>query len=131
MTVIEFAKPRLSQQIGRYRFDPLGFVEFAFPWGRPGTALAGEPGPEPWQRAVLEKLGRGLSSGTPRLVEAMGLRLKHALYGTRHREFASAAAGDRADRQEQRPADPERRPLLINRRTGSSAATASCRATDT
>jgi hypothetical protein len=60
MTVIERRKARLSQQIGRYRFDPLGFVEFAFPWGRPGTALAGESGPEPWQREVLEELGRSL-----------------------------------------------------------------------
>jgi hypothetical protein len=34
--------------IGRFRFDPLGFVMHAFPWGRPGTALAGETGPEPW-----------------------------------------------------------------------------------
>ena len=37
MTVIEFpvgaaAPPRLAQTIGRFRFDPLGFVMFAFPW---------------------------------------------------------------------------------------------------
>ena len=30
MTVIEGRKPRLSQQIGRYRFDPLGLRRFAF-----------------------------------------------------------------------------------------------------
>ena len=61
MTVIEFPpSSRISEQLGRFRFDPLGFVQFAFPWGRPGTALAGETGPEPWQREVLEKLGRGL-----------------------------------------------------------------------
>jgi hypothetical protein len=52
--------PRLSEQIGDYRYDPLGFVKFAFPWGRRGTALAGESGPEPWQCEVLERLGRGL-----------------------------------------------------------------------
>ena len=65
MTVIEFpvgaaAQPRLSEQLGRYRYDPLGFVMFAFPWGRTGTPLAGETGPEPWQREVLERLGNGL-----------------------------------------------------------------------
>ena len=61
MTVIEFPpSSRISEQLGRFRFDPLGFVQFAFPWGRPGTPLAGETGPEPWQREVLEKLGRGL-----------------------------------------------------------------------
>jgi hypothetical protein len=40
MTVIE-APPRRTQTIGRLRFDPLGYVN-AFPWGRPGTALADE-----------------------------------------------------------------------------------------
>ena len=65
MSVIEFpggaaTLPHLSQQLGRFRYDPLGFVLFAFPWGQPGSALAGESGPEPWQREVLEKLGRGL-----------------------------------------------------------------------
>ncbi|MPZ32578.1 MAG: hypothetical protein GEV13_16530 [Rhodospirillales bacterium] len=61
MAVIEFPLAlRTPEQLGRYRFDPLGFVMFAFPWGRPGTPLAGESGPEPWQREVLEKRGRGL-----------------------------------------------------------------------
>jgi hypothetical protein len=61
MTVIEApTPPRLSQTIGRCRFDPLGYVMYAFPWGRPGTALAGESGPEPWQREVLQKLGATL-----------------------------------------------------------------------
>ena len=41
---------------------PLGYVMFAFPWGVPGTALADEAGPEPWQRDILEQLGRGLMS---------------------------------------------------------------------
>ena len=61
MTVIEFpSSPRLSEQLGRYRFDPLGFLMFAFPWGRPGTSLVSETGPEPWQRDVLDKSGTGL-----------------------------------------------------------------------
>ena len=61
MTVIDFpTPPRLSEQLGLYRYDPLGFVKFAFPWGRPGTVLAGESGPKPWQCEVLERLGRGL-----------------------------------------------------------------------
>ena len=61
MTVIEApTPPRLSQTIGGFRFDPLGYVMYAFPWGRPRTALAGESGPEPWQRQALQKLGEGL-----------------------------------------------------------------------
>ncbi|HTG25097.1 MAG TPA: hypothetical protein VK681_34075 [Reyranella sp.] len=33
---------------------------FAFPWGIAGTPLAGESGPEEWQRDVLVRLGNGL-----------------------------------------------------------------------
>jgi hypothetical protein len=35
---------------------------YAFPWGVPGTALADEQSPEPWQRDILERLGEGLIS---------------------------------------------------------------------
>jgi hypothetical protein len=74
MTVIEFpTPPRLSEQLGRFRYDPLGFVMFAFPWGRPGTSLAGETGPEPWQREVLEKLGRSLKERNQSPGEAVRL----------------------------------------------------------
>jgi hypothetical protein len=48
--------------IGKFRRDALGYVLYAFPWGRPGTALAGEEGPEPWQRDILERLGKGVTS---------------------------------------------------------------------
>jgi hypothetical protein len=67
--------PRLSERLGRYRFDPLGFVMFAFPWERPGTALAGEKGPEPWQREVLEKLGSGLRQRDGSADEAVRLAI--------------------------------------------------------
>ena len=57
------SRRRVSPQtIGRFRFDPLGLRMYAFPWGRPGTALAGESGPEPWQREVLQKLGERTES---------------------------------------------------------------------
>src|SRR5262245_26304288 len=51
---------RLNDEIGALRFDPLGYVMFAFPWAVPGMALAEEEGPEPWQRDILERLGGGL-----------------------------------------------------------------------
>jgi hypothetical protein len=38
--------------------DPLKFVQYAFPWGVPGTELEGETGPDDWQRQELENLGR-------------------------------------------------------------------------
>ena len=28
----------LAESLGQYRFDPLGYVMFAFPWGKPGTS---------------------------------------------------------------------------------------------
>ena len=59
MPAIELVPP-LTDTIARYRFDALGYVNFAFPWGQAGTSLADESGPEPWQRDVLEKLGQGL-----------------------------------------------------------------------
>jgi len=45
------------------RRDPLGFVLWAFPWGQAGTPLAGRDGPEPWQRDVLQTIGRDLDDG--------------------------------------------------------------------
>jgi hypothetical protein len=46
MTVIDFpTPPRLSEQLGRYRYDPLGFVKFAFPWGKPGSPARADRNP--------------------------------------------------------------------------------------
>ena len=56
------AAEQLAQSLASFRRDPLGYVLSAFPWGKPGTALADDNGPEPWQRDVLEKLGQGLAS---------------------------------------------------------------------
>ena len=52
----------LERKIRGYRRDPFGFVRFAFPWGKAGSPLAGESGPETWQREVLQQLGAGLCS---------------------------------------------------------------------
>lgn len=46
-----------------YEFDPLGFVEQFFPWGKPGTSLAGETGPDEWQRDHLTRIGDKLRAG--------------------------------------------------------------------
>jgi hypothetical protein len=47
----------------RYKQDPLGFVRFAFPWGKEGTELAKTDGPRQWQIDVLDDLGRRLRAG--------------------------------------------------------------------
>lgn len=41
-----------------FKYDPLGFVLFAYPWGEEGTALSDEDGPDKWQAGFLEELGR-------------------------------------------------------------------------
>src|SRR5215472_726345 len=48
----------LIQYLGKFTNDPLGFVKVVFPWEKPGTVLAQRKGPEPWQREVLESIGR-------------------------------------------------------------------------
>src|SRR5689334_21513625 len=56
------AERALERKIAEHRCNPLGFVLFAFPWGKAGSLLDGESGPEPWQRDVLQRLGDGLGS---------------------------------------------------------------------
>lgn len=63
-------KPRPRDPIGElidtlasFELDPLGFVQWAFPWGQAGTELAESSGPEPWQRDVLHSIGDQLQAG--------------------------------------------------------------------
>ncbi len=60
------------QRIESFRHDPLGFVEWAFPWGE--GVLAGHEGPEAWQRKVLAQIGEGLRAkqGPVRVAVASG-----------------------------------------------------------
>jgi hypothetical protein len=57
----------LVEQIATYFANPLGFVLFAFPWGKSGTVLHDEDGPDDWQVDVLLLLGtlveRGMDPG--------------------------------------------------------------------
>jgi hypothetical protein len=53
----------LLTQLAEFAYDPLGFVLWAFPWGEPGTSLAHEIGPEPWQVEQLQRIGKKLKDG--------------------------------------------------------------------
>lgn len=53
----------LVDQLVEFEFDPLGFVEWAFPWGQEGTALEKRDGPEQWQRELLRDIGIDLRMG--------------------------------------------------------------------
>jgi hypothetical protein len=54
---------QLVDEIGSFAHDPLGFVQFAYPWGEAGTELADATGPRDWQRKLLAELGRRLREG--------------------------------------------------------------------
>lgn len=62
---------RMHEEIGAFRFDPLGYVMYVFPWMVAGTPLAQEDGPEQWQKDVLIRLGLGLISTDEALREAI------------------------------------------------------------
>jgi len=47
---------QLGKAVAEYYSDPLGFVLFAFPWGKPGM-LEKRPGPVDWQIKELERVG--------------------------------------------------------------------------
>ncbi len=51
---------RLIEAILGFANDPLGYALFAFPWGKKGTALEREEGPDTWQTKVLQLLGAAL-----------------------------------------------------------------------
>lgn len=53
----------LEESIASFYADPLGYVYFAFPWGKPGV-LANQEGPDTWQVDVLRDLGNGTISAT-------------------------------------------------------------------
>lgn len=46
-----------------FEYDPLGFVEFSYPWGEGGTPLANESGPDKWQKLFLKDIGKALEAG--------------------------------------------------------------------
>lgn len=51
----------LALDIGRFVHDPLGFVLYAFPWGR--GELREATGPRAWQHEFLERVGQKLRDG--------------------------------------------------------------------
>ncbi|HYX83235.1 MAG TPA: hypothetical protein VE714_12625 [Gemmatimonadales bacterium] len=50
----------LHEEVARYYADPYGFVLAMYPWGEPGP-LEQETGPDIWQRAILERIGRDVA----------------------------------------------------------------------
>jgi hypothetical protein len=53
----------LLDTLAGFEDDPLGFVMWAFPWGKKGSMLEDMTGPEPWQRAQLMRVGQSVKEG--------------------------------------------------------------------
>ena len=101
----------LADFVGQFYADPLGFVMAAYPWGEPGTDLAGETGPDPNQIEFLTALGnevkaRGFDGKTPvmpiRMAEtsghgtgktAMGAWIANWIMSTRPQSQGTVTAG--------------------------------------
>lgn len=62
-------KRALLHDLSDMQHDPLGFVMWAFPWGREGTSLADETGPDEWQREQLSEIGRRLQGDPYALIQ--------------------------------------------------------------
>ena len=57
-TLSEEEESQLVDDIGRFEYDPLGFVLYAYEWNE--GVLAGKLGPRKWQREFLERVGKQL-----------------------------------------------------------------------
>lgn len=66
MTPKEFDQ-KITEQIGAFYNDPLGFVMFAYPWGRKGTPLEKFPdGPDVWTRKLFAALAEHVTGNMVR-----------------------------------------------------------------
>ena len=70
----------LAEFIAQFYDDPYGFVMAVFPWGEPELAdgslnpLANKTGPEPWQRELLEDMGRHIKNNV--ILRELGLDME-------------------------------------------------------
>jgi hypothetical protein len=58
-------------QVLALRDDPVGFVHYAYPWGRAGTPFANFSGPRRWQLEDLKRLGEHVREQVFRLENGM------------------------------------------------------------
>lgn len=52
----------LAEDMARFYANPLGYVMYVFPWGKPGTVLEHHKGPRDWQRDYLIRLGQEIKA---------------------------------------------------------------------
>jgi hypothetical protein len=74
----------LAEQIARFRYDPLGFVMFNFPWGVKGSPLQNKTGPEKWQRDFLIALGEFMVENAYRKEQGLDYKVWRSAVGSGH-----------------------------------------------
>lgn len=57
---------QLFEKVQGFKYDPVGFVLFAFPWGKKGTPLEKYPKPRRWQIEEFQKLKEHILSDLSR-----------------------------------------------------------------
>lgn len=57
------AKLQLAEVLAGFRFQPKGYIHWAYPWGQADTILETETGPDDWQDALAEDIGDALMRG--------------------------------------------------------------------
>lgn len=62
-------KRELLRELATMAHDPFGFVMWAFPWGKEGTSLADETGPDQWQQEQLVEIGRRLTEDPFKVIQ--------------------------------------------------------------
>ena len=81
----------LIEDIAGFEHDPLGFVEYAYPWGEPGD-LAEFQRDREWQIDLLRVIREHLSNPETRHVPLRSLLLLATVLGNRHL-LAKSSAG--------------------------------------
>lgn len=75
MTALPSLDREIARDIRQFYADPLGFVNYAYPWGVPGSTLEHFSGPDIWQMEFLQDLGEK--------VRKRGFRGKHPVKAIR------------------------------------------------
>lgn len=58
---------KLFARILRFKYDPLGFVMYCFPWGKENTALSEYKQPRIWQIEELNRIGENIRNNVDRM----------------------------------------------------------------
>ena len=62
---------QLIHKMLEFQNDPLGFVMFAFPWGKPNTPLAKYHGPRQWQLDALKEMTEHLHKNHAKVAQGL------------------------------------------------------------